>query len=182
MKSRTYSSEGIILSRRNYKEADRIISLFSKKYGKVVLVAKGVRKLQSRKRGHIEIFSNIKFIASKTNSIDIITEAELINDYGLIRKNLNKATLAYYFCEVIEKITREAEPIEKIYLILDLYLKKVETNNNLKQLRLNFIKDVLEELGFWSENENILNADVILDEVLERKINSLRVGKKVLST
>ena len=42
-------------------EADRILIIFSKKYGKITLLAKGIRKLGSRKRGHLEIFSKVKF-------------------------------------------------------------------------------------------------------------------------
>jgi len=63
VKQKTYSSEGIILSRKNYGEADRILTVFSKNYGKVTLLAKGIRKLISKKRGHLEIFSEVKFSA-----------------------------------------------------------------------------------------------------------------------
>ncbi len=181
MKSKTYSSEGIILSRKNYKEADRIICVFSEKYGKVNLLAKGVRKIKSRKRGHIEVFSKIKFIATKTNTFDIITEAEIISDYSIIRTSLNKMSLAYYFSEVVEKITRDFEPIPAVFSMLSRYFKELEANNNLKSLRISFLKELLLELGFWSEADGIKNIDMVIDDVLERKLNSLRVGKKILS-
>lgn len=182
MKPKTYSSEAIVLFRKNYKEVDRIIFLFSKKYGKLKLIAKGIRKIKSRKRGHLEVFSKLKFIASKTKALDIITEAEIINDYNKIRNNLNKLTLAYYFCEVVEKITREDEAIDSVYFLLDNFLKKLEEENDLKKLRLEFVQQILLDMGYISELEETKDMDIILDDILERKINSVRVGKKVLTS
>ncbi len=182
MKPKTYSSEAIVLFRKNYKEADRIIFLFSKKYGKLKLIAKGIRKIKSRKRGHLEVFSKLKFIASKTKAMDIITEAEIINDYNKIRNNLNKLTLAYYFCEVVEKITREDEAVDSVYFLLDNFLKKLEDESDLKKLRLKFVQQILLDMGYISELEQIKDMDIILDDILERKINSVRVGKKVLTS
>ncbi|KKP48373.1 MAG: repair protein RecO protein [Candidatus Woesebacteria bacterium GW2011_GWA1_33_30] len=181
MKLRTYSSEGIILARKNYGEADRIITVFSKYFGKITLLAKGVRKLTSRKRGHLEIFSQIKFSANSGKGFDLITEAETINTFSKFRLNLNKVTLAYYFCEVVNKITREGEKQSKVYNLLTTALEQLETAKNLKILRKKFIEDLLVDLGYWPNDKKMTDHDIKLEEVLERKINSVRVGRKVLS-
>ena len=180
MKQRTYSSEGIILSRKNYGEADRILTLYSKNHGKVILLAKGVRKLISRKRGHLEIFSEVKFSAVSGRGFDILTEAVTINNLNSLRSNLNKVSLAYYFCEVANKITKEEEKNEELFNLLSKSLNGLETAKNLKVFRKDFISKLLIELGYWPEKKKMINHDIELEEVLERKINSLRVGKKVL--
>ena len=180
MKLRTFSSEGIILARKNYSEADRILVIFSKNYGKLSLLAKGIRKLKSKKRGHLEIFSHIKFSASKTNSIDIVTEVETINTFSKIRASLNKISLAYYFCEIIAKITREDEIKNEVFNILIIFLKRLEKETKLKILRQEFLHELLEELGYWPGDKKLIDADSVLEEVTERQINSFRVGKRVL--
>lgn len=180
MKLRNYSSEAIILSRKNYSEADRILTVFSKNFGKLNLLAKGIRKLSSKKRGHLEIFSHIKFSASKTKAIDIITEVDTVNTFSKIRSNLNKISLAYYFCEVILKTTREDEIKNEVFNLLTKYLTRLENEIELKKLRHNFIHELLEELGYWPENKKLIDADIVLEEVTERQINSFRVGKKIL--
>lgn len=180
MAHKTYTSEGIVLSRKNYGEADRILVLLSKHFGKVSLLAKGVRKLKSKKRGHIEIFSKLKFSAIKGKGMDIVTEAETINDFSGVRSNLNKITLAYYFCEVVNKITQEGEDLPKVYDLLSTALLELEQTTELKLLRIKFIYDLLTEMGYWPENKKMIDADTVLDDVLERKINSFRVGKIVL--
>lgn len=181
MKSISYSSEGIILSRKNYGEADRILVIMTKNYGKVSLLAKGIRKLQSRKRGHLEIFSKVKFSAVTAKGFDILTEATVLNNFSDLRLNLNKITLAYYFCEVVNKITREGEKQLTVYSLLTTALEQLETAKNLKVLRKEFILKLLIEMGYWPKNKNMLNHDIELEEVMERKINSMRVGKKILA-
>lgn len=181
MKQRTYSSEGIILSRKNYGEADRILVILTKNYGKVILLAKGIRKLESKKRGHLEIFSQIKFSAVAGKGFDLMTEAGTVNTFSKIRLNLNRVTLAYYFCEVINKITKEDEKQSSVFSLLSLIFSQLETAKNLKTLRKEFILNLLVEMGYWPRDKNMINHDIELEEVLERKINSLRVGKKVLS-
>ena len=54
---RTYKTEGIILKRINFGEADRILTSYTKHFGKISLLAKGVRKITSRKGGNIELFN-----------------------------------------------------------------------------------------------------------------------------
>ncbi len=177
---RNYSSEGIVLSHKNFGEADRLLIVLSKNYGKLSLVAKGVRKIKSKKRGQIEIFSKIKFSAVKGHGIDIMTEADLLNDYSGVRVNLNKISLAYYFCEVVNKITHEGEQVSQVFGLLSLVLEELEQTTKLKELRVKFIYDLLTDMGYWPIGRKLTEADIVLDDVIERKINSVRVGKRIL--
>ena len=91
---RSYVSEGFVLARRNFKEADRILDIYSKDKGKVSLIAKGIRRPLSRKRGHIEVFNQIRLQASVGRGIDILTEAEIINSFPEIRVSLKRVSLS----------------------------------------------------------------------------------------
>ncbi|MBU0569877.1 DNA repair protein RecO [Patescibacteria group bacterium] len=181
MRGRTYKSEGIVLQRRNYSEADRILTVYSKHYGKLSLIAKGVRKLKSRKRGALEIFSHFKFSAARGKNLDIVTEAELINSFPAIRTNLKKTSVAYYLMEVVNKLTREDEKNERLYSQILTNLRMVEKTKSLRKLREKFIYDCLVLLGFWPKGKPLPNPDKILTDVTERELFSVRVGKKVLS-
>lgn len=180
MRQKTYTSEGIILSRKNYSESDRILVCFSKHFGKITLLAKGIRKIKSKKRGHLEIFSKIKFSVAYGHGFDIMTEAETINDFAGVRLNLNKISLAYYFCEVVNKITHEDGRASTVYSLLSTALEQLEKETELKKLRLKFIFDLLIEMGYWPENKKMIDADIVLEDVLERKLSSVRVGKQML--
>lgn len=181
MRSRSYSSEAIVLARRNYSEADRIIVVYSKDYGKFSLIAKSVRKIKSRKRGSIEVFSHIRFSAARTKSLDILTEAEIISTFSQIRKNLKKVSVAYYFTEVVGRLTHEGEKNEKLFSLLLKYIDSLHKEKALKKLREKFVKDIVILLGYWPKGKPINNPDLLLEEITERSINSVRVGKKLLS-
>lgn len=181
MRSKSYSSEGIVLARRNYSEADRIVVIYSKNHGKLGLIAKGVRRTKSKKRGSIEVFSHIRFSAARGKSLDILTEAEIITSFPQIRKNLKKVSVAYYFIEVIGRLTHEEEKNEPLFLLLLKYLISLQKEKELKKLRMKFVKDVLVLLGYWPKNKILNNPDDVLEEAAERSINSLGVGKKLLS-
>ena len=85
----SYSEEGIVLARKNYGEADRIVSIYSQNHGRISSIAKGVRKLSSRKRGHLEVFSHIRFQAVNGKGLDLMTEVETVENFGEIRKSLS---------------------------------------------------------------------------------------------
>ena len=169
-----------MLARKKYSEADRILAIYSKDYGRITLLAKGVRKPTSRKRGHIEVFNHIKFQATSGKSLGLITEAEIIDAYVEIRKKLKKVALAYYFMEVIGKTTREHEKNEELYDLLLKYLSLLREQSALKKLRAEFVYEVLTTLGFWPKGKRLLDIDGKLEEVTERKMNTERVGKRML--
>lgn len=180
MKSKGYSGQAVVLARRNFGEADRIIAVFSDDHGKISLLAKGIRKPKSRKRGHLEVFSLIRFQAVKTNSIDLITEVETINAFEGVRKDLKKISVAYFLVEAVGKITHDGQPHRNIFELLVKYLTLLKNSDNLKSLRLDFVRELLTTTGFWPIGKKIDNPDLVLEEVTERKMNSVRVGKKVI--
>jgi DNA repair protein RecO (recombination protein O) len=180
MKPHAYSGEAIVLGRKNYGEADRIVSVYSKGYGRIALIAKGIRRPKSRKRGHLEIFSLLRFQAVSGHGIDLITEADITDDFKEIRKSLPKVSLAYYFMEVIGKITHENEQnIDLFNLILDS-LNKLKTETRLKEFRLDFVLKLLTIMGYWPRGQKLPNPDEVLEEVIERQIYAQRVGKRML--
>jgi len=172
-----YTSEGIVLTRRNFGEADRILSIYSKDHGRISLIAKGVRKPKSKKRGHIEVFNLVKFQAALGHGLDIMLEAEVANDFESIRGSLKKISLAYYFMEVVGRITHEGESNIELFNLIFSSLTKLQTTKELKKLRLEFLQDILTLLGYWPRGVIIPNPDEKLEEVIERQIYSERVGK-----
>ena len=181
MISRGYTSEGIVLTRRNFWEADRIVSIYSKDNGRISLIAKGVRKPKSRKRGHIEVFNLIKFQAVLGHGLDIMTEAEVINDFKSVRNSLKKISLAYYFMEVVGRITHEGEPNIELFNLIVSSLTKLQTAKELKNSALEFLQNILTLFGYWPKGLTIPNLDEKLEEVIERRILSERVGKIISS-
>lgn len=180
MKPRSYTSVGIILARRNFGEADRILVVYSKNFGRISLIAKGIRRPKSRKRGHVEVFSLVNFQAVSGHGLDMVTEAELVDDFKDVRKSLNKISLAYYFAEVIGRITHEGESNTELFNLIIEYLNKLKKTNGLHNLRMRFIQDLLTLMGYWPEGKEMTDPDQALEEIIERQVFAKRVGKRMV--
>ena len=180
MTPRAFSDEGIVLTRRSYSEADRILSVYSKNHGRLSLIAKGVRRPISKKRGHIEVFNQIKFQAVRGKGLDLMTEAEIIDNFTEVRKSLRKVALAYYFMEVIGRTTHEGQKHSELYTSILKYLRILKTAKELKKLRKQFVYEILTVLGFWPKGKMLTDPDLKLAEVTERNLSSVRVGKRLL--
>jgi DNA repair protein RecO (recombination protein O) len=177
---RSYTSEGIVLRRTNFGEADRLLDVYSEDKGKITLLAKGIRRPSSRKRGHLEIFTRIRFQATSGKGLGIMTEVETIDDYESIRQSIKKISLAYYFMEVLGRVIHEGEENSEVYTLLIGNMEKLKTAKKLKELRLEFVVGLLKLLGFWPKEMKLPLPDEKLEEVLERQIYSKRVGKIML--
>ncbi len=180
MLPKRYFSEAIVLHRRNYSEADRVIALFTKDYGRLTVLAKGVRKLSSRKRGSLEIFSYLKFSAVRGKGFDIMTESQLLEPYSDIRQNMPKVAVAYYMMETVRRLTEEEVPLPGYFGFVLNAMTKLQHTSKLRSFRKEFIRGSLVELGFWPKGKELDDPDGELEGIVEREMTTKRVGKKML--
>lgn len=112
------TSQGIILARTNYGEADRILKFLTPDFGKISAIAKGVRKSKSKLAGSIELFSvsDLSFISGRSE-IYTLTSARLVKHYSNIVKDLERTNLAYEFIRIIDKATEDKAESDYFKLI-----------------------------------------------------------------
>ena len=144
----SYKTEAIVLKRTNFGEADRLVTVFSQHRGKLVLLAKGIRRLTSRKKGHLELFNRAKLQITNGKNLDIITEAETINSFPQLRVNLNRVRIAYLLLELVDKLTAENQEHEAVYDLLGVTLSKLNSNSASNNLIVDFEAGLLTRLGF----------------------------------
>lgn len=175
-----YRTRGIIIKRRNFGEADRILIIFSKHYGKISVIAKGVRKISSKRGGNLELFNLVDIYLVRGKTWDIVTEVEVRKDFKDLRKNLSKVGRAYYICELVDRLTAERQESEEIFELMQKNLLKIDKNKRDKKLDLivrEFEGHFLIELGFWPKDRSFVNLNTkkFIEEILESKIKSSQV-------
>ena len=178
---RSYKLEAVVLSKKRIGEADAVVKVYSREMGKLTLIAKGVRKLKSRKRGSLDNFSHVGLSVSRTYGIHIIDEATLIESFSNWKKDLKRVSIAYYISEVIDKLTGEGEKNEAVFYYLLNTLVLLKAVKSLKSHKDFFSKKILVLLGFWADTRELEDPDKVLREVVERELFSIRVGKKILN-
>lgn len=130
-RERTYRTEAIVLKRSNFMEADRLLTLFSLERGKIRAIAKGARKPQSRKTGHVELFMRTRFLIAEGRNLDIITQAEMVEAYPQLREDLVRTTYASYAGELLDRFTVEEDPHPQLYDLLADALRWFATSDKL---------------------------------------------------
>jgi len=178
---RTCKTEGIILKRTNYGEADRILTIYTKHYGKIKALAKGVRRITSRRGGNVELFNQAVLFLNKGKNLDILTEAEVVNSFKSWRRDLKKVTVAYYFSELVDKLTPEEQPNKAVFQLLSNYLGKLGTAS-LPELTRSFEETLLRELGFGVPEKLKKSSKSLKDyieSIIEKKLNSQEIAKEL---
>ena len=127
MRSHVYRTEAIILRRSDYGEADRILTLYTPRFGKRRAIAKGVRKTTSRLAGHIELFTRVQLMLAEGRNLDIVTQAQIIAPYRDLRLDLERISYAYYIAELLDKLTTDEEGQSPAYALLAETLDALDT-------------------------------------------------------
>jgi DNA repair protein RecO (recombination protein O) len=112
-------TRGIVLSRINYGEADRILTALTPQAGKLQLIAKGVRKVKSKLAGGIELFSifEASYIKGR-GEISTLVSVRLVKFYPNIIKDIDRVQLGYEILKVINRNT-EDQVEEEYYLLTE---------------------------------------------------------------
>ncbi|NSW53300.1 MAG: DNA repair protein RecO [Anaerolineae bacterium] len=110
--------EGVVLSHREMGEADRLLVIYTREHGKLRAIAKGVRKLHSRKAGHLQPFSRAKIMLARGRDLWIVTQAEVIDASLLLQENLESMAYALYVIELLDRFTYEEGANPALYQLL----------------------------------------------------------------
>lgn len=146
----SYKDRGIVIRRDNFGEADRRVTVYCRWGGKTILLAKSSRRPTSKLAGVVNLLNEIDFVAARTKTIDILTEAQIVVSHDKLSAHLAKTKMAYWACELIDKFTEINEPYPNLYNKLSQTLVYLE--KNFSDLALcHFIFFSLKELGYRPE-------------------------------
>lgn len=111
-------TEGIVLRRTNYGEADRILNLITP-VGKIAAIAKGVRRPKSKLAGGIEMFSLVKInIHQGRGRMGVVTSAQMVKYYDKILRDFGRMELAGLILQKINKVSDQVEEAEYFEITL----------------------------------------------------------------
>lgn len=143
-------TEGVILSRSNFGEADRIITIYTRDFGKITAIAHGVRRPRSKKAGHLELGSWCKLYIAHGKNMDVLTEVEIKKAFGIDNFTETKANRIYHLLELINKLTPEHQKNQKLFLLLVNFLRLTGDDDDFNLISSIFKIKVMSNLGFFS--------------------------------
>lgn len=142
-----FNTDGIILTRTNFGEADRILTFITSDHGKVKAIARAVRKSKSKLAGGIELFSVSHIsIAAGRGEISTLISSRLKTHFGSIVKDLDRTNTAYEFMRLINKNTEE-QAEDGFFNLLASALKALDDGSDIELIKLWFSLQLLKLTG-----------------------------------
>lgn len=145
-----YRTEGLILKKRNFGEADRILTIFTSDYGKISALVKGIRRPRSKKAGHLELGSWCKIFVARGKNLDLLTEVEVKQPFGLTDFTENRANQIYHLLELVDTLTAPGQKNLEVFRLLVHFLKQLGDGVNFKMTSCYFKVKLLTILGFFT--------------------------------
>lgn len=142
-----YSTEAIILAVRNWGEADKIVTFFSKDLGKVPAAAYGCRRPKSSLAGGMQAFSHLQLEVLSGAHLDTIKQCETKTAFRHLREDLECMAYATFLAELVVETCPERHPEPHIYgLLLQAFTMLTQRNPRLVALAAAY--QLLEYTGY----------------------------------
>ncbi len=110
--------EGIVIRTMDYGESNKIVTLFTRELGKIGVMSRGAKKPKSRLAAVSQLFIYGTFLFQKSQGLGTLNQAEIIDSFRDVRKDLFRASYATYMVEMTDKLTEERQPNPSLFELL----------------------------------------------------------------
>jgi DNA repair protein RecO (recombination protein O) len=115
---RLYRTEAIVLQGIDYKEADRILTLYCREHGKLSVIAKAIRKPTSRLGSSLDHLAQVRLTLAHGQALDTVTNVELIDGHLPLSGKIEAYAYASHLAELVNRLTQERQENRKVYALL----------------------------------------------------------------
>ncbi|MBR3604386.1 MAG: DNA repair protein RecO [Elusimicrobiaceae bacterium] len=125
-----FTDSGIVLFRQDFREADRVIALYTLEHGRINLRLPGVNRAKGKLKAFSEPFTcaTYRIYTKRANVMGTVTGGKLEHIFPSIRTDLKRQTLALHFCELMMRLTPMHQPSAEKYRLLLQALTELELN------------------------------------------------------
>lgn len=154
-------TEAIVLKTFDFRETSRIATFFSKDYGKVKGILKGIRKDSKKFGSNIDTFSinDIVYYQHRNSDLHLISQCDLRNYFFPIREDLKRSLAASYMLELVNSIMPTEERNPEVYQLMLEYLQSLSDVTDIDKLVYIFQVKILSLSGFKPHLDSCLKCD-----------------------
>ena len=172
----------IVLKKKEMKEADLLVTLFSKEYGKIMATAYGIRKSRKRNVVSLNPLNEVEITLSQKNNFYVVQDVEILKNFKNILKNIEKLEISLYVLDSIDKIyyitDENGDFFDKLLEILSFidilpYMKR----GYKYYVVLSFLRRIMIEHGIYDIEEISLIMEKEKKENLQKYKKILKIVK-----
>tara|TARA_Y100000817_G_scaffold259652_1_gene213641 strand:+ start:611 stop:1381 length:771 start_codon:yes stop_codon:yes gene_type:complete len=164
--NKTYVTEGLILNHRDFGETDLLVTLFTKSFGKVPVVARRAKMPNSKFSSGVQLLNKVKVSIGRGRNLDHLNECEIIDSFQIIKSNLTLLSKGLFSSELVVNFIQDRTPNIQIFNALEQNLNNLETQKNIDQSMIWFQLQLINVSGVFPEfmvcincNENLKRKD-----------------------
>ncbi|MBS0262129.1 MAG: DNA repair protein RecO [Planctomycetes bacterium] len=142
-------SSAIIIRQADFSESSRVVTLYTREFGKVAALAKGAKRLKGPFEAALDLLAvcEVVFIRKSSSSLDLLTEAKLQQRFKPRPGELGALYAGYYIAELLESLNEDYDPHPVLFDEAVLALTRLTDNSPLDTSLLRFELVILREIG-----------------------------------
>jgi DNA repair protein RecO (recombination protein O) len=160
---RRYTTDAIVLSRFDYGEADRILTLITPLNGKLKAIAKGIRRPTSRIGGSLEPFAELHVALARGRTFEVVTQVTVEHAWLNLRDSLESAATAWYLAELADRSLEERHAAEPVYALLRRAYELLDAGMAPGRVARWYEMHLADELGVRPEVDRCVECDRALE-------------------
>jgi len=150
-----FNTKAVVLKNIVFQDADKIYTLLSEDRGKISGIAKGVRKVSSRRSGNLDTLNVVEIHLNEHKSgQNYITEVKTLEAFKKLKNNLELCKKGFYMAELVSRFLHEDDEAQPIFKLLVASLGELENKGNSITWRVNrFEIKLMQLLGYQPPKE-----------------------------
>ncbi|MFA6357320.1 MAG: DNA repair protein RecO [Candidatus Omnitrophota bacterium] len=168
-------AQALVLNKHDLRETSIIVNFYTKEFGKISGILKGIRTEPEKFASNLEPFSlnEIIFYRKTHSELHLVSQADKLNNFTGIRQSIERANTAGFMMDLIGSIMQVEDKNEEIFNLAIAALKELETNYNPEKIATIFKIKILELSGFKPHFDSCVSC---LNKIMGQSKFSLSLG------
>ncbi|MCF6092818.1 DNA repair protein RecO [Microaerobacter geothermalis] len=151
-------AEGIVIRSVDYGEGNKIITLYTREWGKIGAMARGAKKTKSRLSSVSQVLTHGIYLLHTGSQLGNISQGEIISSFQEIRQDLTKTSYALYYFELMDRLTEERERNTDLFELLLTTLQYLSAGKDEEILTRIFEVKILQASGYQPRLERCMKC------------------------
>jgi DNA repair protein RecO (recombination protein O) len=145
-----HKTEAIVINRRDFRETSLIADFYTRDFGKLSGLLKGIRGDPSKFASNLEPFSlnEIIFYRKRNSSLHLVSQADKKNNFDNIRQNIVKTGMSAFIMELLGAVMPQEDKNEDVFDLSITCLSELENTYNPDKVMTIFKIKMLALSGF----------------------------------
>lgn len=169
--ARRVKTEALVVKKQELLGTDIFVTLLTFEFGKLRVLAKGVKTLSSKRLPHLQTANLIEAVLYKKEDKTYLQETALISGFTKIKNSQQKISVIYYVLFVLDRILPENQKEEEIYNETKKFMITLSRKDHLSNSDLEiYLFHILKRLGYVQDRMSLQLVNYVIEELINEKV------------